>query len=116
VYEPVDQNDEVNIPEGSDVNERIAVVYENLHNTRSGDYVRASFTDLELLLEWSPPLGGHRKIFPFRYYYSPEADLTFVICNIERTVAICEGYKDSIVDPERDMNECEVAKQYLGLV
>jgi len=40
-------------PEDATTDERLDLVYANLHEPKSGDYVRASFTDLEVLFEWN---------------------------------------------------------------
>lgn len=106
---PDDYLDEISMPQGSSVAERLAVVERELHTGNSGDYVRQNFGDLEYLFSWPGPEGQQRKIFPFFYYYSAEADTTFVICNINKTVAICQGRQKEIIEAG---DECQLARPF----
>ena len=95
---------------GDDVDKRLTAVFDKLHSGGSGDFLRASFPDLQYLLKWTP-IGVTKQIFPFFYYYSPEADTTFVVCNIDKTVAICDGLQNSAIS-EGDLGKCTLARPF----
>ena len=95
---------------GDRVEKRLAVAFDQLNTVGSGNLLRASFPDLQYLLEWIPAGKESRRIFPFFYYYSLEADTTFLVSNIDRIVAICDGLQNSVI-VEEDLNTCTLAEQ-----
>lgn len=87
---------------------------DRLHTQGSGPHIRRDFPDIELVYTdsaestWFP-----NQILPFRYYYSPEADRTFNICNIDLTVFICEGKLDRLITKEDiESGRCEATPIY----
>ena len=108
---PEEYLEEQTAPVGSDVDERIAQVLSELHTGNSGDYVRQNFPDLEYLFDHTPE-GQERRIFPFFYYYSAEADTTFVVCNINKTVAVCDGKQDTTITAGVDDHKCDLAEPF----
>ncbi len=88
--------------------QRVDELYADLHNEGSGTRARENFSDLELAYTDEETTDLPPEIRPFRYYYSAEAGLTMAICNIERTVFICEGKTDHLLSLD-DFSNCEVA-------
>ena len=91
-----------NLVNGKTLDTRISEAYTKLHVDNSEQQIRSDFPDIELVYtDYAQGLAGFPKnILPFEYYYSPEADLTFNICAIHKTVFICEGKVDELVTPE----------------
>jgi hypothetical protein len=54
------------------------------------------------------------EILPFEYFYSKEADLTFNLCAIERTVFICKGKLEREISDEEmnDVEKCAETAEY----
>ena len=97
--------------DGSNLESRLEIVYKDLHTKGSGDYILENF-DLKEIHVWEG-LEEYRntKIFPFYHYYSEEADMTFVVCEKDLSVAYCEGYKDDTLS-QSDSGECTFTPAY----
>ena len=108
---PADYLASITAPVASSIDDRLNSILDELHTGNSGDYVRQNFSDLDYLFSWQPEGEQTRRIFPFYYYYSQEADTTFVICNINKTVAVCDGLQDGIID-SNNASHCELAKPF----
>ena len=90
-----------------------------LHTRNSQDHVFDTFPDATLIHEWAGPdvfykddgtkIPSH--IFPFRHYYSAEADTTFVICNINRIVAVCPNERDDTLTLG-EAEDCTIYESY----
>ena len=102
------------IVNGKTTEERVQDAYDDLHKTGSAQNIRDNFPDIEVVYTDNPINSYYPpEILPFRYYYSKEADLTFNLCNIERTVFICEGKQEAFVDDDKlNSGECIVTPIY----
>jgi hypothetical protein len=97
---------------GKTVEERLKKAYDNLHSVGSEKHIRENFLDIELVYT-DNPTNYPKEILPFEYYYSAEANVTFNICAIERTVFICEGKLDqTITDDILNSDKCVVTPIY----
>jgi len=95
--EPVEE--EPILVNGKTTEQRIQEAYDDLHNVGSSQNIRDNFPDIELVYTDNPSNSFYpSEILPFRYYYSKEADKTFNLCNIERTIFICDGKFDYFID------------------
>lgn len=114
--EEVESEADEEIPSAEDPTEFVEFIKVNIHDPNSARYVKTSFDDLELIHEWEGPgdLGEDSppdQIFPFYHYYSETADTTFLICEQDRTVAVCDGYKDETLT-EENSGDCTVYDGY----
>jgi hypothetical protein len=105
--------EESQIINGKTLAERLEEAYSNLHKKGSAQKIRDDFPDIELTFTDE---GDGSNIYPFEYYYSGEADKTFNLCAVERTVFICEGKLDRMItDEEIDNVElCDVTPIYIN--
>ena len=116
VVEPV--KPEPKIINGKTLEERIEEAYDNLHEAGSSDKILSDFPDVELVYT-DDPEASVKKIFPpeilpFHYYYSEEADKTFNLCGVGRSVFICDGKLDrEITKEDIDSGRCEITPIYL---
>jgi hypothetical protein len=98
---------------GKTVDKRIEEAYTNLHGVGSAQHIRDNFPDIEKVYVDDPASGYPKEILPFIYYYSAEADKTFNLCAIERTVFICDGKLDSVItDDDMNSGKCRVTPVY----
>ena len=100
--------------DGKTWQERLAEAYDRLHTSGSGEHIRKSFPDIALVYT-DDAVGTPfpSEIIPFRYYYSSEADTTFNICAVERTVFICKRKLDHLIRQEDvDSGRCELTPIY----
>jgi len=117
VVEPV--KPEPKIINGKTLEERIEEAYDNLHEAGSSDKILSDFPDVELVYT-DDPEASVKKIFPpeilpFHYYYSEEADKTFNLCGVGRSVFICDGKLDrEITIEDIDSGRCEITPIYLS--
>ena len=102
--------------DGKTLQERLAEAYERLHTRGSGEHIRKSFPDIELVYtDDAVGMPFPREIIPFRYYYSREADTTFSICEIELTTFICKGKLDKLIRRgDVDSGRCKLTLLYYG--
>lgn len=100
--------------DGKTLQARLAEAYDRLHTRGSGQHIRDSFPDIELVYtDDAVGMPFPREIIPFRYYYSREADTTFNICAIELTVFICKGKLDTLIRKgDVDSGRCEMTSIY----
>lgn len=98
------------------VEERLKILKNHLHNANSGREAKELFPDLTPV--YSDDGHGDRyfpaQILPFTYYYSAEADITVSICNINQTVFICPGKLECLIKKE-DFPNCQVTELYLQI-
>jgi len=104
---------------GKTVEERIKDAYDNLHEPGSSDTIVNDFPDLVLVYTDDPEPSIKNifppEILPFHYYYSEEADRTFNLCGVGRSVFICKGKLDRVITKEDiDTGKCEITPIYLG--
>ena len=110
--------EEVVVPQlinGKGLEERVLEAYSNLHGENSEQQIRDDFPDIELVFSDDGVGEGYpSEILPFDYYYSAEADKTFNICAVERTIFICNGKMDRKVTTEEldDISKCSVTPIY----
>lgn len=100
-----------------EVQEKLDLAYEELHEPGSSHQIFEDFPDVELVYEDTPSSGDFfpNDILPFKYYYSDTANSTFNICNVERTVFICKGKLDrEITKNDIDSGRCEITSEYLA--
>jgi hypothetical protein len=98
---------------GKTLDERLDYAYDNLHEPNSATQIEKDFPDLELVYVDKGTSFMPSLILPFKYYYSMEADTTFNLCNIDRSVFICEGKLDRIITQEDiDSGRCVVTSIY----
>lgn len=102
--------------DGKTLQERLTEAYDRLHTRGSGQHIRDSFPDIELVYtDDAAGMPFPREITPFRYYYSREADTTFSICAIELTTFICKGKLDKLIQRENvDSGQCNMTFLYSG--
>ena len=117
VVEPV--KPEPKIINGKTLEERIEQAYDNLHEAGSSDKILNDFPDVELVYTDDPDSSIKQmfppEILPFHYYYSEEADRTFNLCGVGRSVFICKGKLDRVISKEDiDSGRCEITPIYLG--
>jgi len=116
----VEVKEEVNLVNGKTVEERIEEAYDKLHSTGSAQHIRDNFLDLEIIYtdDGSEDIyDDGDNIYPFHYQYSEEADKTFNLCNVERTVFICDGKLDRMItDEDMDSGRCIVTPIYRPIV
>jgi hypothetical protein len=99
-----------------DLEKRLKTLRDHLHDQNSGPEAKKLLPDLTPIYTDD----GHdnrqfpKEILPFTYYYSPEADITVSICNINQTVFICPGKLDRLIQPQ-DFDNCQVAQEYLQI-
>jgi len=109
---------EPKIINGKTLEERLEEAYDNLHEAGSSEQILDDFPDVELVYT-DDPEASVKKIFPpeilpFHYYYSEEADKTFNLCGVGRSVFICDGQLDrEITKEEIDSGSCEITPIYL---
>jgi hypothetical protein len=97
------------------LDERLTEAYDDLHNVNSALRVRENFPDLELVYidEGDGNADYTDDIYPFRYYYSKETDRTFNLCNVNRSVFICEGKLARLITrDDLESGSCEVTPIY----
>ncbi len=99
---------------GKTLQERLAEAYDRLHTRGSGQHIRDSFPDIELVYtDKAEGMPFPSEILPFRYYYSREADTTFNICEISLSVFICKGKLDKLIKKiDIDSGRCEMTPIY----
>ncbi len=98
-----------------DLSLRINSAYDLLHGEGSASLVRADFPDLELVYtdDGADCSFCPAEILPFKYYYSEEADMTFNLCNVDRSVFICAGRMENKITREDVLSgRCEVTPIY----
>jgi hypothetical protein len=103
-----------NLLNGKTIDERIADAYTNLHAIGSAAHVRENFPDIKVVFVDDGTTANYpSEILPFEYYYSGEANKTFSLCAIERTVLICDGkYEKVATDDDMDSGVCVVTTEY----
>jgi len=112
--EQEDNTNENQLINGKTLNERLKDAYNNLHAKGSAQEIRDNFLDLEIIYtDNGEDSDFGPNIYPFHYQYSAEADKTFSLCNIERTVFICDGKLNrQITDEDMDSGYCVVTPIY----
>jgi len=116
--EVVEPEPEPKIINGKTLEKRIEEAYDNLHEAGSSTQILDDFPDVELVYT-DDPEASVKKIFPpeilpFHYYYSEEADKTFNLCGVGRSVFICDGKLDrEISKDDIDSGRCEITPIYL---
>ena len=90
---------------GKTLEERLEEAYSDLHNPHSAQRIRDNFPDIELVYVDNPIDDPFipKEILPFQYYYSKEANTTFNLCAVDRSVFICKGKLGRLIT-EDDMN------------
>lgn len=93
---------------------RLQEAYDRLHTYGSGPQIRTDFPDIELVYsDYAEGTGFPASILPFRYYFSPEANRTFNICNIDLTVFICKGKLGRLItQSDIEDGRCEATPIY----
>jgi hypothetical protein len=101
---------------GKNTQQRIDESIDRLHTSGSGKSIMQNFPDVELVYtDYAKGTGFPNMILPFKYYYSEEANKTFNVCAIDRTVFICDGKMDRLIDSEDvDSDRCEITSVYMG--
>ena len=115
IEEPVvEETPEPQLINGKTVEERIEEAINKLHAVGSADHARENFPDTELVFtDYGEGSNYPSEIFPFEYYYSAEANRTFNLCAIHRTVFICEGKLEHVItDEEMNSEKCVVTPIY----
>jgi hypothetical protein len=99
--------------EGMTLYQRMTIIKKTLHDPGSGTIVKKLLPDLEEVFidETAKERGFPERILPFRYYYSPEANITVNICEVDRSVFICPGRLIHQVEIDKDRN-CLVTDIY----
>ena len=102
VPEPEEVSPILQLVNGKTLEERIKDAYDNLHEPGSSDKIVNDFPDL-VLVYTDDPEPSIKSIFPpeilpFRYYYSEQADRTFNLCGVGRSVFICKGKLDRAIN------------------
>lgn len=104
---------EPSLVNGKTVDVRIKEAYDMLHAVGSAQHIRDNFPDIEVVFTDTGDSNSYPEIYPFRYQYSEEADITFNLCNIERTVFICKGKLDRLISNEDlDSGKCIITPIY----
>lgn len=101
---------------GKTLEQRLEDAYDNLHEAGSSGQILDDFPDVELIHEDSGEGSSFfpKEILPFHYYYSGEADKTFNLCGIGRSVFICDGKLDrTIAKEDIDSGRCAVTPIYM---
>lgn len=102
---------------GKTLDQRLEEAYDDLHKPGSSQKIRDNFPDIKVVYTDEGDGYGPDEIYPFRYHYSEEADITFNLCNVERTVFICEGkLSRQITDEDMDSGRCQVTPIYRGIL
>ena len=111
VVEPVEEPKLVN---GKTVEQRLEEAYEILHQEESGQHLRDNFPDIEVIHTDSGEGSFYpAEILPFIYYYSEEANKTFNLCEVDRTIFICDGkLTHTVTEEEMDSGRCVVTPIY----
>jgi hypothetical protein len=116
IYSAFDNSDNYLTGEASvndPVDQRLQEAYNKLHAAGSAQQVRDNFPDIELVFTDTGEPHYPREILPFEYYYSKEADKTFNLCAIERTVFICDGKLNrKITSEDEDSGRCIITPIY----
>jgi hypothetical protein len=99
---------------GKTMQERLDIAYKELHEPQSSHQIVSDFPDIQFVLEDDGSTSNlPDDILPFKYYYSKEADRTFNICNVERTVFICKGKMQHVISKaDIDSGNCEITPIY----
>tara|TARA_Y100000034_G_scaffold136712_1_gene215101 strand:+ start:211 stop:855 length:645 start_codon:yes stop_codon:yes gene_type:complete len=100
---------------GKTLDERLDEAYSNVHGVGSAQQIREDFPDIELVYtDLGVEDGFPENILPFEYFYSAEADKTFSLCAIDRTIFVCDGKIDRKVTDEQMNNpdKCAVTSVY----
>ena len=110
---------ESKIINGKTLEKRLEIAYDNLHEAGSSKQILDDFPDVELVYTDDPDASIKRmfppEILPFHYYYSEEADKTFNLCGVGRSVFICDGKLDREISKEDiDSGRCEILPLYLS--
>ena len=107
------QKKENRLVNGKTLEERLKEAYDDLHGFNSALRIKENFPDLELVYTDQGQPFMPQEILPFRYYYSEEADRTFNLCEVDRSVFICKGKLDRLISDE-DINSgrCVVTPIY----
>ncbi len=99
---------------GKTLEQRLDDAYDNLHESGSSKKIEKDFPDVELVYTdngENTPFPS--EILPFHYYYSEEADKTFNLCGVGRSVFICDGKLERVLSREDiDSGRCEVTEEY----
>lgn len=85
-----------------------------LHSDGSGDRAKKMIDDLEVVYvdEGTRNPDTPKEIIPFTYYYSKKMDATIGICNTNKTVFICLGRKDKLLETA-DFKDCQIQLGYI---
>ena len=96
--------------------EKLEKARDLLHEEGSADRVREDFQDLELVYtDYGDGSNMGTQIFPFEYQFSEEANVTFALCAVHRSVFICEGKLDRFITKEDiDSGKCQVTPIYMS--
>ena len=99
---------------GKTLEESLDDAYDNLHEKGSSKKVEKDFPDAELVYtDEGKNTGFPSEILPFHYYYSEEANTTFNLCGVGRTVFICEGMLDEMLTTEHiESGRCRITEEY----
>jgi len=101
---------------GRTLEQRIQAAYDNLHDAGSSGLILDDFPDVELVFEddGNSSTFFPAEILPFHYYYSVEADKTFNLCGVGRSVFICDGKLERTITKEDiDSGMCTVTPIYM---
>ena len=106
--------EEPTLVNGKTTEERLNEAYTQLHQPGSSQHTLENFPDFEIVfVDEGDGSSFPDNIYPFEYHYSKEADKTFSICAIHRTVFICDGKLDHLItDEEMNSEKCTVTPIY----
>jgi len=114
IPEPVKESVKPVLVHGKTVEERLDEAYSILHKEESGQHLRDNFPDIVVIYVDSGEDSNYpSEILPFEYFYSQEADKTFNLCAVDRTIFICDGRMEHVItDEDMDSGRCAITPIY----